>query len=396
MNYTKLSFTIENEPSKATSDGLELNIDNGELLINLYYTANERPLCVKSTVKKGDRVEIRLLSYRIDLLVNGELMDEEWPAGECLYTTKNEITSDFAIDVTEGEYSEPEQPSVIGTFTNAEGWRPSENEFVGDCMAHVHDGRFHVMYLKDRHHHASKWGYGAHQWEHISTDDFANWQIHPTVVPIDDPSEGSICTGSWVERNGVQYVYYTVRGFNADTPAKICRSISQDGYHYKKDKDFGFYLSDKYHTPSERDPKIIADSNGVYHMLLTTSLLNKGGGCLAHLTSTDLDTWTEEEPIYRSWANTQPECPDYISFKGHRYMFYSLDTVAHYLYTDKEFTDWKIPGKQTIECGCVPKGAVWGDKIVFVGFNKIGNYAGTLTFKTATINSEHEIVFDEE
>ena len=136
------------------------------------------------------------------------------------------------------------------------------------------------------------------------------------AVPITDPTEGSICTGSWIRNGATEYLYYTVRR-GRGIPAPICRSISDDGYHFKKDTDFGFTVSDKYHAASARDPKVIKGEDGLFHMLLTTSLLSEGKGCLAHYTSADMETWQDVgEPIYIAPDAAQPECPDYFRFCG--------------------------------------------------------------------------------
>ncbi len=400
-NYTQLFFNIPAAKANAFAEcdgkkSIEVHINDGVLSVNIYYEFNDKPLCMTGKVNINDAVKVKLIPYRIELWINDILVDEEWPAGNCLYGMGDEIQADFLIELTEGEYVEEKQPDIIGVFQNAEGWQPEENVRVGDCMVHVHDGRFHVIYLKDRHQHGAKWGLGAHQWEHISTDDFVNWQIHPMVVPIDDPSEGAICTGCWVEKDGIQYLYYSIRGLGYDKTSVMRRSISTDGYHYKKDRDYGFTLSEKYCTASERDPQIVLDDNGLYHMFVTTSIKEEGApNALAHLTSTDLDIWTEkEEPILEVHVH-QPECPSYFEYKGYYYLTYNLGGQCHYKYSKKPFTDWQEPENPLIPCGTVPKCAVWKDKIIFVGFNKTGNYGGTLTFKTATVNELHELVFEE-
>ena len=47
------------------------------------------------------------------------------------------------------------------------------------------------------------------------------------AVEIDDPKEGSICTGSWMFDGDKHYLFYTVRMCDG-SPARICRSESED------------------------------------------------------------------------------------------------------------------------------------------------------------------------
>ena len=285
----KLSFKVNAFPferifEKNGVKALSVCADVGELTASVRYTYSERPLELRGKVKVGDFAEIILLNHRIELYVNGRLTDEEWPMGDRLFEMGDAIESSAGVEVTELSEIPPEMPCVISRFENAEGWRPGEDVFVGDCMPYLRDGEYHVLYLKDRHHHRSKWGLGAHQWEHISTKDFKSWSVHPTAVPITEPQEGSICTGSWIRNGGREYLYYTVRT-DGKTPAPIRRSISADGYHFKKDLDFGFTISDRYDTASARDPKVVRDENGLFHMIITTKLVKENRGCLAHYVS---------------------------------------------------------------------------------------------------------------
>ncbi len=394
-NCLKLNFTVPSgdAPLCAHAEGLHIQIDDQVLTAELFYDCNEKPLVLEAKVKQGDPVTLLVLDYRIELWVGDYLADEEWPYGAWLFFPAGGIEGDLDICIREEAYEKKVLPSVLGSFHGAEGWHPDEHIFVGDCMPFSYRDEYHVIYLKDRHHHHSKWFFGAHQWEHLSTKDFDRWDIHPTMVEIDRPIEGSICTGSWIHKDGVHYLYYTVRMADR-SPAQIRRSISQDGYHYQKDDAFSFVLSQKYHGVSARDPKVILGEDGRYHMFLTTSLLVEDLGCLAHLTSSDLDTWCEEaEPIYTSDTSDQPECPDYVKFNGYYYLIFSHHGKGEYLYSEKPFTDWKKPSEPAIPCASVPKCAVWGDSLVFAGFRHLGGYGGTLTFKTATNNKNGELVF---
>lgn len=260
-------------------------------------------------------------------------------------------------------------------------------------MPYVHNGEYHVLYLKDRHHHKSKWGKGAHQWAHISTRDFENWQIHPMPVEIDDESEASICTGSWIFDGETQYLFYTVRACD-NSPAKICRSVSKDGYHFKKDKSFSFTLSDKYTSNTARDPKIVFDGK-LFHMILTTSIKDGTRGCLAHLTSTDLNSWVEEdEPVLVSSEGFgEPECPDYFYKDGYYYLVYSYMIKGYYRYSKKPFSEWIEPKDNAIPCKSVPKAGIWNDRLIFTGFDGNGKYAGTMTFLEAVVKKNGELSF---
>ncbi|MEE1187347.1 MAG: hypothetical protein UHN02_08250 [Acutalibacteraceae bacterium] len=396
-NNLKLSFSLSEQAdfSFRDSDGketLSCKTEGGVLTCQVHYDFNEKPpLKLTAKAELNDRVEIILLPYRIELWINSVLKDEEWPAGDRLFDVCDTLDSKLQIQVEEYTLPVRSLPSVIGEFENAEGWQPEENVFVGDCMPYVCEDRFHVLYLKDRHHHMSKWSLGAHQWEHISTADFKSWQIHPMAIETDNPVEGSICTGSFIKNADKYYLFYTVRMADG-APAPIKRCVSDDGYHFSKDKSFSMVLSEKYNLHSARDPKVVLDKDGIFHMFLTTSIGEYG--CLAHLVSKDLNEWEEcATPIYTHTDKSQPECPDYIEYNGYYYLIYSINGKAHYMYSKEPFGNWIIPDDPIIPCSTVPKGAVWDDKIVFIGFIKRGGYAGGMTFKTAQNNSDGILIF---
>ncbi len=399
MNCFKLEFNVTDKIQNAVSERngiktFEIKYAQPDLTVELYYGFDPQPLCLTATCNIGDGAELVILPHRIELYINGKLWDEEWPAGEMLFRREDKIFGNIPCNILPFEPKEIQLPSVLGEFTDARNWKPEERVFVGDCMPYVNKSRYHVLYLKDRRHHYSKWGRGAHQWAHISTDDFVKWQIHPMAVEITESYEGSICTGSWINNQSTEYLYYTVR--MADwSPARICRSISQDGYHFVKDRDFSFYISDKYNQSVARDPKVILDDRGLYHMIITTALSDSGKGCLAHLVSRDLNDWEElPEPILVSNDNTEPECPDYFKFGRYYYLVYSLKGEAHYMLSEKPFSDWKIPKTDIIPCASVPKGAIWNGRIVFTGFEPENGYGGRMIFKLATADENGELIFE--
>ncbi len=367
---------------------------DGIFNFSIRYDFSQVPLHLTAPARIGDAIRIIILPYRIELHINGRLRDEEWCCGRHYFGMHTLHTNDCTVNFAEYVADHPQLPSILGTFQNAEGWKPEENVFVGDCMPYCHDGAYHVLYLKDRHHHRSKWGKGAHQWSHISSHDFINWNIHPMAIEIDDPQEGSICTGSWIYDEKKHYLYYAVRTCDA-SPARICRSVSEDGFHFQKDHSFMVTLSSRYDVRSARDPKVFKDAHGIYHMLLTTSLLELGRGCIAHLISDDLTEWQElKEPIFIAPEYMgEPECPDYFFKDGYYYLIYSLRGKGYYLYSRNPFSDWQIPTQPIIPCKSVPKAAIWRDRLIFSGFDGDGRYAGTLTFMEAVVQADGQLIY---
>ena len=377
-------WTIElSAPFHYEQGGICVDYNGTAITVEAFFTFSEKPLTL-SAEGSGTAVFV-YRPYRIELWLNGELIDEEWQAGEAGFTADS---MPFAVSEAPAK---KEQPAVVGKIEGSvEGWRPEGKVFVGDCMPYADGGRYHVLWLKDRRHHKSKWGLGAHQWEHMSTADFAHWDVHPIAVEITEPWEGSICTGSFLAAGEKQYLYYTVRMYDR-SPAPISRSVSTDGVHFVKDTAFRLKLSDRYHGPSARDPKIVRIADG-WHMFVTTTDLPTGRGALAHLVSADGENWRETEPIYLVSDNRQPECPDFFFFKGYYYLIFSLKGQAHYLRSREFLTQWEGEGTP-IPCGRVPKGAIYGDRLIFTGFTAIEGYAGTMTMCEADADESGALSF---
>ena len=395
----KIEFIVEKLPlyfvsHKEGRKTFEVEAFDGILTASVQYDYERRPLLLNGEISVGDSVEVVLMNHRIELYINGELKDEEWAAGKIFFEMGDMFVPEVKVAVSEYVEKNEEFPAVISSFENAEGWYPGNGVFVGDCMPYRRNDEYHVLYLKDRHHHKSKWGLGAHQWEHISTVDFKKWDIHPMAVPITDASEGSICTGSWIKHGDKEYLYYTVR-MGRGIPAPIRRSVSSDGYHFEKDTSFGFTMSEKYRAASARDPKIVKGDDGKFHMFLTTALIKEEKGCLAHYVSEDMEIWEDSgDPIYVSSNADQPECPDYFQYRGKYYLIFSLRGKAHYMVSEKPFEGFVMPEHPVIPCESVPKGAEWKGKLVFTGFKRMNGYGGSMTFKAATATETGELVFE--
>ena len=399
MRELKISFKVKELPFQAVSfDGdkksLEIIAQNNSVSVAVFYDYKDKPLELVSEVKLNDEIDIILLDYRIELYVNGKIADEEWPYGNRLFDDEK-IASSVDISVSNYVPKVTKTPNIISTFENAEGWRAGNGVFVGDCMPYRKNDEYHVLYLKDRHHHKSKWGMGAHQWEHISTKDFKVWNVHPMAVEITDKEEASICTGSWICDGNREYLYYTIRR-PMGKPALVARSVSEDGYHFEKDKNFGFVISDKYEGAITRDPKVFRGEDGLFHMILTTKLVCEDKGCLAHYVSTNMEKWEDfGEPIYIVPNSDHPECPDYFKYNGKFYLVFSIRGRARYLVSDKPFEDFVSVTDELIPCAGVPKCAEWNGRLIFTGFKPIDGYAGTMTFKGATAKPNGKLIFEE-
>ncbi|OCT15060.1 hypothetical protein A8709_13165 [Paenibacillus pectinilyticus] len=403
-------FSVINDSEQTIiriSSGNLLGSQDQTLAVEILMDAKEIPLVLSvgwDILKNIEhRMIIRYDSACIELWVDGALIDEEWPMGKLQVSqtkvhVRGERTEaifwDYAVSDTEMkeifelEYDvEKKKHEFLGKAPSSiQYWKPPGlNTSVGDCMPYYDGERFHIYYLFDRRGHRSKWGLGAHQWAHISTRNFKEWEFHPLAIKITEDWEGSICTGSVIQANHRYYAYYAVRAVDG-SPARMTWSESTDGIHFEKT---GMYieLSDAYHLPSVRDPHVFRDQDGLYRMLITTSI--KSGttmhGCLAQLVSHDLKNWSEESPFIVPGYHDQPECADYFEWNGWYYLLFSNDGNARYRYSRSPQGPWLRPAADLID-GIqlrVPKSAGYTDgRRMAVGFlSTPDQYGGELIIR---------------
>lgn len=371
----------------------------GNLTATVQFTAREEPIVLQGDVTHARRFRLDNTSCRIALFLDDALCDEDWPLGRAALDGVVCTRAPSDAVVTDGGSRTSSPPAVQRIFRGVQGWKPAgHNVHVGDCMPFVHDGVFHLFYLYDRRGHGSKWGLGAHQWAHISSADLMTWQEHPLAIGIDRQEEGSICTGSVIYAQGLYHAFYAVR-MSDGSPAQLTRAISTDGIHFKKSRD-RFALAAPYDAASARDPKVFAGEDGLFHMLVTTSLWENGRsrGCLAHLCSRDLRRWEPQPPAVVLPTEDQPECSDLFRLGDTYYLLYSNYGVAHYFWSKAPCGPWTAPANNVVvdERYRVPKRAIWWDgRVIFTGFRNDPDvsWGGTVYFYEARPQADGSLTF---
>lgn len=132
------------------------------------------------------------------LYADGELMDLDFPFGYSPWkanaTLKIDSTMVRGARLYAPALAMSAEPRKMKLTAPVQYWTPSGfNTWVGDVATGYFNGRYHLFYLLDRRHHASKFGKGAHYFEHLSTADFKTWVEHEAAVPIDEQFE---CVGT--------------------------------------------------------------------------------------------------------------------------------------------------------------------------------------------------------
>jgi hypothetical protein len=237
---------------------------------------------------------------------------------------------------------------------NLQYFRPKGNNlFVGDCIPFYHKGTYYSYWLLDSANHKSLNGLGGHQWVLSTSKDLKTWEQFPIVLGIDEDWEKSICTGSIVYHKNKFYAFYATRLVeDGKINEQLSYAISNDGIHFKKQKPNPFYTSAPGYSKRDfRDPKVFVDAAGEFHLFVSSSeenpKLKQAAGCLVHLSSRDLKTWTVHPPILTGQA-TVPECPDYFLWKGWYYLVYSDGSNTFYVKSKKPYGPWEEPASQAL------------------------------------------------
>ncbi|OOQ59427.1 glycoside hydrolase family protein [Mucilaginibacter pedocola] len=245
-------------------------------------------------------------------------------------------------------------PSIQST-TSMQYFKPKGNLFVGDCIPFSRNGTYYYYWLLDSAHHASLNGLGGHQWALSTSSDLKTWKQYPVVLGIDESWEKSICTGSVAFYKGKYYAFYATRLINAEGKVneQLSYAISDDGIHFDKQKPNPFYTSAPgYSKRNFRDPKVFVDDKGEFHLFVSSDqeepVMKRFNGCLVHLSSKDLKTWTLHDPILTG-QKSSPECPDYFFWKGWYYLVYSDDSNTSYVKSRKPYGPWEEPRYQALD-----------------------------------------------
>ena len=209
-------------------------------------------------------VTVRFAGSTLEMFVDGVLVDEEWPIGQlrksdasCLIggaETADGVSDGFTgmVDyaavwdkaITDDEIKllsgglvavEEAKKRILGVEQESlQYWKPrGHNIWAGDVVPAYKNGRFHMFYLYDRRHHASKWGAGAHQFAHYSSTDLVHWEKHPMALALDWQWEtfGTGCPIFVDNRLELHYGLHTTRFFKDEltTDPLIAKGLKENG-----------------------------------------------------------------------------------------------------------------------------------------------------------------------
>ncbi|SFL49167.1 hypothetical protein SAMN05216357_12520 [Porphyromonadaceae bacterium KH3CP3RA] len=191
----------QNYPAYPMPDG-SVPVLEASLLLHLPVEPTEArymqvglPLAMLKKPAGDHEVILHFSGTQWTIYIDNELMDNDFPLGYPKWGTSNSWQIDPSV-VSKAEIFfpgiEPQKVALNSPRISQEiqYWTPpGHNTWVGDVATFYHKGRYHIFYLYDRRGHASKFGRGAHYFEHISTADFKTWTEHLAATPIEEQWE---------------------------------------------------------------------------------------------------------------------------------------------------------------------------------------------------------------
>lgn len=276
------------------------------------------PLAMLESPEGEHRVVLNFTGPRWTMFVDGRLVDNEFPFGYPRWSEK----SAWSIDPTWVKEAaiylpdiDPEKkPLKQSAVASIQYWTPpGHNCWVGDVVTAFHQGRYHVFYLYDRRHHRSKFGCGAHYFEHLSTADFKTWTEHEAATPIEEQWE-CIGTGTPFVFDGklcLAYGLHTTRVYPQEKTALPAQweQLKKNGASCALPRATapGFPAGSTYAVSA--DGVAFTKSHVMFHPCENPSVYNDPGGKLRMMANYRARGTWEADAIGGPWRCVNPDFP---------------------------------------------------------------------------------------
>ena len=236
------------------------------------------------------------------------------------------------------------------------------NAWAGDVVNFYHDGKYHLLFLYDRHHHLSRWGGGAHTMYHFVSNDFRSWKECPPLVSLDEQWK-SVGTGTMFFSNGK---YYFTHGWHTSrmipeekTGTRLMLERSGDGktmvpLSYEELKRIGLYPSGANYVVSD-DGINFRSGNCMFHISENPSVYREDKGLFMYGGYGSSGIWRankingewildEYAKIPSSKLNPSDECPSMFEYNGFNYFLLGGTGFWRTEQNGKEYKDDAING----------------------------------------------------
>ena len=278
------------------------------------------PLALLKKPEGEHEIVLNFSGPRWTMYVDGELLDNDFPFGYPQWADRNTWKLDTkyvkkAAIYLPGIKPEKKRAKTPRTSPGIQYWLPpGHNTWVGDVATFFHKGRYHVFYLFDRRHHRSKFGCGAHYFEHLSTKDFKTWTEHEAATPLEEQWE---CIGTGVpfvfnNKFCISYGLHTTRVY----PQEKTTLPAQWKYLKKNGRTGAFKRATTPGMPAGSTYSVSADgvsnfkkSNIMFHPCENPSVYTDPSGKLRMMANYRSKGIWESESVDGGWRCISPNFP---------------------------------------------------------------------------------------
>ena len=275
------------------------------------------PVSIIDRSRSEHKVAVHYNGSHFSIYVDGRLHDNDFPIGT---PAPGRIKADIAGSVKDLTLSvSPVTATRIGesTLSDIQYWTPPyHNASVGDVVACWADGRYHLFYLFDRRGHGSKFGFGGHYFEHLSSADLLNWTEHEEATPIEEQWE-TFGTGTPFEKDGKIYLTYglhTTRIYPQERTIQpnIKDNLSMHGASRCIDYDTLTNLmpAGATYAVSEDGGNTFRKSHKLFHYCENPSIWVADDGSLAMYANYGAKGAWVSDDLENGWRSTDPNFPE--------------------------------------------------------------------------------------
>ncbi|MFT3703124.1 MAG: hypothetical protein QM802_12175 [Agriterribacter sp.] len=387
----------QNYPAFPMADGslpvLEAHIILASPVISLFKRQLDigYPLAALKNPWGEHEVILNFTGVRWTIYVDNQLMDNEFAIGypqlggdvewEINPAMVNNASISFPAII-------PERDTVHtdASLPEVQYWTPrGHNSWVGDVATLYYNGRYHVFYLFDRRHHASKFGVGGHYFEHFSTTDFITWTEHEAATPIEEQWE-TIGTGvpfAYHDKLYISYGLHTSRIY-PDSLTMYPRIME----YYKQHQKTGYFLGDANKAfPSGSTYSVSADnisnfkkSGVLFHYSENPSVFVTPEGKLKMYANYKARGTWESASLDSGWHATDPnfplggDCTFSFTWGKYEYIVGGFGSMWKRLRGETDWKDEVAAGKDFYDGLNVPSvSAVSGGRYISAGWIPINN-----------------------
>lgn len=307
------------------------------------YTNVEREMVVELILNKFPLNKEIYFVYNVTELFwvyDGEVINSNNPYGNVKISDCDFYVSEFIKECKVCDISNINTSIVEHTIDkNMAYYSPrGYNTWIGDVVNFYKDGIYHIICFRDRHHHSSRWGGGAHTMHHLTTKDFITWTEHGELIKLDEQWK-SVGTGTMFYHNGK---YYFTHGWHTSRMIpvqKTSRSMFEEPYlsdtftsvTYDEILDKNLYPSGATYLVSS-DGINFTPSNIQFHIAENPSVFVTSDNKLVMYAGYGSDgCWVADE-IKGPWQkmgnlemasgkmNPSTECPSMFEHNGYKYL----------------------------------------------------------------------------